>query len=359
MVKKGFLFTILSVVLISLLFILMTGQFALEKAQNARYLSGEASIAALLITDISQDYVHDILAYGAKETLLNVILELNESDEGLFAGDRDPDVEYSLFGNYGKFLEAYKRGLIEGKVGSEDWDRMENTSLNALFAKLGDTVGSTMDLELEFRVVPASVQIYHLDPMNITVRATILMDVRGQNIDIVNRVLYAQATIPIEGMPDPYLLVKTGGTFMRNITFSERTFTSVYDFDDLVGTVPEVYVSYVGAPSYLQRFSEEVQPNAHNFGIESIINLNDILALAEFTHYAEHPDQTRPFIDHALFSGIVFCTPGSTTGVEEYMYYTDFVGPHVVLDHRRMEYYTGLDPKDEPLEEPDYMKVCS
>jgi len=356
--KKGFMFTIISVVLLTLLYIMMMGNFALERSQQSVFVGGEKSAASLIAEGFMSAYLDDILAASAYNVLLAFTEELSLAEPDAVFEDVLVD---GLFSNATHFRHYFIEAMTNATINGQEWSRVEGDDLESIFSDIRDTSASSGLFSVNMAVVENTTSLYHNSPWSVRIHSTILVDFEGQQVDIVQMHFRPQIEISILNFTDPYLFVYSNGSVNQTITMSNRTFGAGGGFDvtQLIEHLAEQpsYIPRNNAPSFLQRFTHDAGPNKH--GIESLLQPDIVNALVD-AEFINDPEK-RSFAAHAFFSKSIFCDhvdPGSIGSPHlNNTYNISGMPSDFHLDTNSTRFYTGH-PSGDVMPPGLFTRVC-
>lgn len=273
--KKGVYFTLVSIIIITLMISHSNFVDNSRIKQKGQILSMRADNMNNLLTDIEKDIERMILISGYR-SILSVEKYLSDSEDFL---DDFNDVFSSLF--------------IYGSYNSTSYSLMDDASLLEWRDRIQE---ETSVLGLDFNIVPNKVWAEHIDPWTIIiyVNVTILL----QDIDIEwNYTKIFSNNIPIVDLEDPLYKINSLDKVTNLITKSTIT-----DFiDDLTNDTinfeihlnNSYYIESNSSPSFLMRFEGNLSNST--YGIESFVDLEEFNKQS-LTVY------NRSLIDYIYFS---------------------------------------------------------
>ncbi len=276
--KKGFVFTIIAIILASFLIVFSEMDYYNFKEKS---VITEQRIISMdnFIYDFEKDIERELLIGGYRGI---VGVEKYISENGSFVADFD------------KILaELFINGTVEG-VGS---GLMINASYNEWLVRINEE-SSKLNIKVESE--PRSFSVEQEDPWNII----LIFNVTYNITDVTSNSASWSVTqvfkkkIPITGFEDPLYTVKSYGLVTNVIyetIYNSTDFVDEANNNDTTHLQSHINNSYyqasILAPSFIMRFEGNLSPSP--YGIESIINLDDFKK-----QEVQRWERKRSFIDY-------------------------------------------------------------
>lgn len=278
--KKGIYFTMIGIVIISLVIGYSFLSDNSRDYQRSEIMEDRAYAMNDFLTDIEKDISRMIIISGYR-TFLS--LEKRISDERDYINDFD-DVFFSIF--------------INGSYNGTLYTLMDNSSMDAWNERIN--IESSV-LNLNFDITANSIDVYHIDPYEVEIRlnATIYLKDFYEPISFNYSKEFSEK-ISIIDFEDPMYKVETNDKItnvIRKSVFSDFVIDATNDSTNFYLHLNEsYYVESTDAPSFLMRMKGEFGPSF--YGIESYVNLED------FNKQSLAIDSDNSLIDYEYFSDV-------------------------------------------------------
>ena len=251
--KRGFLFTGLVIVMISL----FVPSYSIYSTTNERK-NTQKRVETLndLVFAIEQDLKRQLFtsAFRVIFSLQNQIVET-----GQFITNME-----------GKTQELF----LNGTVNSIQQEIMLGATLSDIQSSLNTKANK---INANITISRSNLTISQTDPWNI--RADLEIDILIEdvsNLALWNKTEEITAFIPIEGFEDPLYFINTNGLVANQINQTPHTnFVEDTNVTNLLDhATNSYYIASPDSPSFLQRFEGDLSANSN--GIESLVNLQKL-----------------------------------------------------------------------------------
>ncbi len=323
--KKGIFFTIIAIMLVTLLSIAFTPYDYVSYKDRIPAITGRIGVANTYVKTLEQSYVKAAVETSGRDALVALVLFINKTTYlPSFGAVNSTFSELMLNGSVnGTPVECYldnKPLTASVCIASlnPDYNVMKNKNLLFKFSSIENVSRDVLLIRTDFRdsndgYVVSLFQDNATGPWrvginlitNYTVDASIVYWNISQNITV---------NVPVEGLLDPVYLVNA--SFNNTIA---RTNSTVWDVNNLSKLVQEMKYSFEpNAPSFLMRLYYNLSNGGNNIsgsaccGIESPINPNRL----------NIPMCTKKsYIDWCFYSNN--CTQGDLYNINGITTYTD------------------------------------
>jgi hypothetical protein len=241
--RKGMFFTIIVIVLISILILSYTLYSQVETMSN-------------FIVSMEKDLSRQLYVSGFRSIF---VIEKSILENGQFISDLNAST-----------IELFINGSFHGipqtvMVGATFPDIVDSIKINS------EKMGIDTSLSL------ISFEFLQTNPWSVEARAKILFEIKDNgNLAMWNKTETITTQILVEKFEDPLYSVSTNGWVSNNITRSSFTnFVSGNDITNLSAhALGSFYIASSDAPSFLDRLEGKMSPNVN--GIESLVNLQKL-----------------------------------------------------------------------------------
>jgi hypothetical protein len=278
--KRGQLFTILTILLLALMFITLEIYSVFHEREA---IKTRVSTMDSFLHSIEKNLERQLYISGFRAVLL-------AGDEVTFRVGYIPNITEF-------FEEAFYNGTVNGVP--------SNLTVGATYDDMLNSINNNArKINVEIIMENTTVKFEHDGPWNIRftmISDFVMQDKQGlakwekkQNISVL---------LPVEGFEDPFFTVNSGAKISRKInrTIYEGNYVSVGDYSNLSDHFDkEYYAAHSDAPSFLMRLEGNMDPSPN--GIESFVKLSD------FENQQITVDYTKSVVDHEYFD------PGGASG---------------------------------------------
>ncbi|MBI2659224.1 hypothetical protein HYX05_03965 [Candidatus Woesearchaeota archaeon] len=275
MKKKGIFFTFIAITLMAVFILVFTPQADISLKKDTQSVASRISSIDSYVSDLQNNYFETILRAVSYKTVLSLIFYMNET------GSFVPNIDSA-------FYEVAMNGTISNVPIDNITGKaiMENNSLSNWSNKITETAQDTLNVNTTIKIINASItqtspwSIDAIMAVNFAVKSGIASWEKNSTI---------KSSFGIEGLPDPYYLVNTGGNYANyvkksTVEFSQWNITKVREH---VRNGTYVHWQDSKAPSFLMRFTNTIEPSAC-CGIESLANPNRIVPSDVIDSYADY-----------------------------------------------------------------------
>ncbi len=275
--KKAFVFTITSIIFLTVLMFSMKITHSYSLRDRSLVIGERVRSIDYFISDLEQDIRRGAFIAGFRALLG---LQQHITAQGAFLNDTQA---------------AFKEVFINGTIEDEPLSIMNETELVVWIDRMqqeADKLGIIFDYRID------GVRIFHANPWVVTIQLNISMNVTDrQGTATWERTSVIYSLVNITDFEDPLYTVYTGGRVANSIRKTNISdFTDGTDTDNLMYHIDnDLYISSPSAPSYIDRLSGEL--NASPSGIESIVNLNRFESV-------QLPLKNKTCVDYIYFSDL-------------------------------------------------------
>lgn len=250
--RKGLVYTIIAIVLVMVSIIM----FSVREGFKLRDETYIEEIRIKTMNEFMKDVQKD-MARGMKISSHRALLAIlaYETKSGVFVGDSKA---------------AFKEAFFNSTVNGSAMEVMQNASFTNWTARIksqAEKIGIGVDFDI------ASLAVEHASPWEISINASVninISDSKGTASWKSSKNLSAE--LSIRDFEDPLYIIKTSGRVSNVVKETDVAFTSTANLIRHINS--SFYIASATAPSYLMRLEGSL--GASNFGIESIVNLNEI-----------------------------------------------------------------------------------
>lgn len=275
MKKKGAIFTLLSLVMVSILFLLAQTNLS-EPVQSSSYVVHDR-------IDSTNYFIQDLERDIKRSTKI-------ATHRGLLGIQQQVTSE----GNYLHELdEAFNEMIVNGTYNNTYLSIMNNTELKTWFKRINQEANK-LSIHVDYRIQNVSVE--HTNPWEISIRMGIVLNVSDKAGGAYwNRDKVIESNLSIIDFEDPLYNVKTKGRIVN--TIEPTNITNFIDGENTSGLVEHVdgryYIENNASPSFLMRLEGNLSSSPH--GIESFVDLRRLEDMGIST-------KEKSTIDHIYFS---------------------------------------------------------
>jgi len=303
--KKGVLFTIVSIILVTTLIFFYISITKTSFGEKSKVIETRISTMDNFIFDIEED-VQRGLYISAIRSLVGISEYMSEN--GTFLAN---------------FNDSFNEIMLNGTINNNFINITEGANFKTWMNKVED-IAYKLDIDLNFhnlsvtanQVSPWDIKINVHGVMNLTDRKKLAAWYRDINISTI---------LNIEEFEDPLYTIATKGKFTNTIMASN--ITDFVDGSDATNLKTHInnswYIESVLAPSFIMRFSGNL--NASLYGIESVVNIVDLQASAP-----EYYESSTSTIDYQYFGNLTI----SNCQVNETLTEIDWFrldAPHLII----------------------------
>ncbi len=277
--KKGIFFTFIAIILISVFAFVFTPQADISLQKDKQAIRTRILSIDNYALDLENRYFEAVLRAVTYKATLSLIDYINSTG--------------SYVANTGS---AFSGVMLDGKINSMPIDDitgkkiMENNTLTNWSSRLAEAAKDTLNVDTAIAII--NVSVFQSDPWSIESRLEINYTIKS-NVAEWKKSSVITASIPIEGLPDPYYLANTNGAYTNEIKKSTVDFKRWNITKTREHLRNGTYVHWEGssAPDFLMRLTNTIS-NSSCCGIESLANPNKL----------GQPDQMESYSDYHFWS---------------------------------------------------------
>ncbi len=259
--KKAVFFTFIAVLLLSALVLSFSVYSRYSLRSKALVIETRVSTMNSFMKDIDKDVIRGgfISAHRSILTMVEYV-----SSNGVFVNNTEA---------------TFQETFLNGTINQEPQALMSDTTFNDWMTK---TASQANEINLELTFTMNSLAINQSDPWIVDVYINFSLDAEdATKIAAWNITRELKTSVPIEGFEDPVYAVYTGGKILN--TVNKTPFTDFVTGNDTSNLQQHAqgtyYLEWSTAPSFLMRIEGDL--NASPYGIESLINLQDLIDQGE------------------------------------------------------------------------------
>ena len=255
--KRGFVFTIVAVLLVS---VLISSTFLLTKSSyNKKSFVANSRVSSMndFILSIESDMERSMLISGYRSI---ISLQKQVSYNATFIPN---------------FSDTFEEIFVNGSVNGESVDLMKDASINDWISRINQ---ESRKVNIIFDFKTDTLNVYHDSPWSVVIELNGTMNISDVN-GLASWYYYKsfKKSIDIISFEDPLYTVKSLDKVTNIISKA-----SYNDFVNLTNNDTSVlsdhlnnsrYIASTDAPSFLMRFTGNLSPSP--FGIESLVDLQD------------------------------------------------------------------------------------
>ena len=322
--KKGFIFTFISVILVSVIMLAFLIQYTSRTQAEIEMTNTEVETINSFVKSLNNDYLPRALRVSGNQAILAL---LHCMDTNVVCDDRIEEIlndKGGYLGNDRQQLEAYIiNAIVDGEF-SYDYERPENPPpdlelmevdgvsynlplvLNEI-KNLAETTG--IDLNFEEIIKNRDIQditVDQTDPWNIhiTINIRYILSNKDEDIqwDYINQPKVIEALVPIFNFRDPIYLIADPDDPDDGVEISinESTYKFPSGVEDHVENT--LFLACDQAPDFLQRMQGSTEPSGA-YGIESMIDIKDSTQSAIDYQYIFRNDGENPSPENLIQIG--------------------------------------------------------
>ncbi len=310
--KKGFFFTFLAIMLVSILLIIFIKTPAAQSQKQSETVKIKVNLMNDFMLTLKNSYIPRILYFSAKEVLIN------------FSRTEDPSIFQDSTGPANKPIDVFGTVFADNMSGQ----------LNPLLLQISTISLSKLNIYSEINM--SSFTLVQQDPWTLQVSGLYSIYIRSNESDIIFNVTQQNVSvlIPIDGFEDP-LFARKAKLFSTNETTRIIKKSSNLHWDkDITAAFYQnkQYRESTNAPSFLDRVKGNYQSSS--FGIETLID--PITYTPNANGYAD--------IDYKFFTPISDCKYNSTDkSVVSNLYEIKYIQSGFYLDVEHIGKYNLTD----------------
>ena len=268
--KRGFIFTFISVILISVLVLAFLIQYTSRTGVNIEKTNTEVETMNSFVKSLNNDYLPRVMQVSGNQAILALLNYTSEQKEYLGEGN-------SLHYIVNTITEGeYKVGY----GGGDDGPKLEVMEIEGINYTLNDTLneikylaestGINFNFEEITQQFKQNMEVFQDNPWYVNISMVISYSIYNDNNDISwnYKSKRIKTSIPITSFRDPIYMIESG----INITINK----TAYDLPEQIE--PHVlftnFVKCSKSPNFLSRM-EGSTTASENAGIESLVNLKD------------------------------------------------------------------------------------
>ena len=275
MKKKGIFFTFIAIAIMAVFILVFTPQADVSLSKDTQAVAARISSIDSYVNDLQNNYFETILRSVSYKAVLSLIFYMNETGSFL------PNLNSA-------FYEVAMNGTINNVPIDTITGKpfMEDNFLSNWSNKITETAQDTLNVNTTIRILNASIS--QTSPWGIDSIMTVNFAVKS-SIASWEKNSTVTTTFGIEGLPDPYYLVNTDGTYVNHVKKSTVEFNqwSITKVREHIRNGTYVHWQYSKAPSFLMRFTNTIT-NSSCCGIESLADPNKITPSDQSRSYADY-----------------------------------------------------------------------
>ena len=273
--KKGIFFTFIAITIMAVFVLVFTPQAGISLKKDTQAVASRIRSIDSYVDDLQNNYFETILRAVSYKAVLSLVFYMNSTGSFL------PNLDSA-------FYEVAMNGTINN-VPVDTITRkaiMEDNALSNWSNKITKTARDTLNVNTTINIINAS--IFQTNPWSIDAVLTVNFAVKS-GIASWEKNSTIKSTFDIEGLPDPYYLVSTDGTYVNYIKKSAVEFNqwNIAILREHIRNGHYVHWQDSSAPSFLMRFTNTIT-NSSCCGIESLANPNKITPSDIMDSYADY-----------------------------------------------------------------------
>ena len=271
--KKGIFFTFISITIMAVFILVFTPQADISLQKDAQSIRARISSVDNYVDDLQNRYLETALRATTYKAALSLIYYMNST--GSYINNLD---------------SAFSEVMLTGKINGVPMEIMEGSTLTDWNSKIIQTAKDTLNVDTA--IIVNKVYATQTKPWNVDSSMNVSFTVISNAAQWEKNVTVT-ATMGIEGFPDPYYLVNTGGLYTNQIKKSSVLFNQwdITKTREHLRNGTYVHWQDSDAPSFLMRFTNTIAPS-NCCGIESLVNPNKI----------SPSDQRESYVDYLFWS---------------------------------------------------------
>jgi len=275
--KKAIVFTVISLVLLLLLFFSMNIDKTYSLRDKSFVIGERINTANHFINDVEKD-----IERGNFIATFRALLGIQQyiTGEGKFLNDTQAT-----------FMEVLVNGTIDGVYLSV----MNETELNVWISRI-QYEANKIAIVLDYRINDA--RLYHTNPWTVTCDLNVTLNISdARGTASWSRDQLISSTVNITTFEDPMYSVYTYGRVINTVEKSNITdFTDGDDTTNLLAHLDNsLYIESASGPSYIMRLSGSFSNST--YGIESLVNLKKLEDMLL-------PIEDKSSVDYMYFSPV-------------------------------------------------------
>ena len=250
--KRGFFLTMIALLLVSLFVIyLQISIISQTSPQNAANAALATSITSF-VSSMSDFYLQNILSVTLRSSLIGMNSYL-AGNNAFVPAQNQRTAFYQLITN--GTMYPYQNIVYS------------NETLNSLLPVFVSLVNAQLNIPLVLNYTPYQFTVTQDSPWTVTVRMVFLYSINQTDVVINNKTLEVYATVPINGLADPYSLINTHGAYAPNISQTNVSTWTIALWKKHI--LSQQFAADSLAPSYLDRLANvsSASPNGIEFFI--------------------------------------------------------------------------------------------
>ena len=302
--KRGFIFTFISVTLVSVLVLAFLIQYTSRAKAEIEKTNTEVETMNSFVKALNDDYLPRALRVSGNQAILALLQNMSENDAYITNGEiRNYIVNAMIDGEYNNNFGQPQGPLLKMMKDYEGANYTINDTLKEL-VHLANLTGITFRFD-EIRDNPSDLNTFQGNPWQINFTLKLTYEITNRKGDVSwsysNKII--RTSMPITAYRDPFYMIDQDGDGNPGVNITiNRT---IYDLPGEIN--PHVqYTNFLAcnqAPSFLNRMQKIT--TASEFGIESMVDF-------------KNPSQTA--IDYQYITGI---DPAQLTQIGNSGYYID------------------------------------
>ena len=279
--KKGIFFTFIAITIIAIFILVYTPQSDISLQKDFGSVAVRINSVDSYVDDLQNRYFETVLRATTYKTLLSLVFYMNRTP---------PDYLTNLD-------SAFQEVAINGTINKVPVDSitgkkiMENSTLINWSSKIIQAAQDTLNVNTT--IIINNVSITQTKPWSVDASLSLDIAVKSNVAEWNKKNVTVTTSMSIEGLHDPYYLVKTNGAYTNQIKISSVEFNkwNITFVREHLRNGTYVHWENSDAPSFLMRFTNTMT-NSSCCGIESLVNPNRI----------SPADQTESYVDYLFWT---------------------------------------------------------
>ena len=284
--KKGFFFTFLSIIAMSLFIVIFTPQSEVSYKKNSEAIKTRIFVIDNYVLELESNYLEVALRAASYKTILSLVYYVNQTRAPISNLDKS-FYEVVRTGNISNPLPVPIDSITGKKI-------MKSNYLMNFTDKIAETSEDALNVNTSIRINNAS--ITQVSPWELKSILDVNITVQSNEGEWKRNNVIVTTSFSIEEVPDPYYLLNLNGGYSNKVKRSSM------EFDEWNLTYVREHLrngTYVHwkdsqAPSFLMRLSGDMS-NSTCCGIESLVNPNRLTV----------PDVQESYVDYQFWTSTV------------------------------------------------------
>ncbi len=253
--KKGFFFTLIVILTITIFFI----SYEISSSDKTDAVAQRVATMDSFLFSLEENLQRQMYTLGFR-TIFEIENDIASTGNYTFSPNA-------------RFEEAFFNGTLYGTPRA--------LFIGATYADILQTINqNARKMNVNVTLSQPTIGVYQKDPWNIIVNITLNLTMEDNTkLARWNKIEYLDVPISIEGFEDPLYVINTGGLVTNKInkTFYEGSYVSTGNVSNLtVHAINLLYTNSTTAPSFLDRLQGINAPSP--YGIESFVSLPKLAA---------------------------------------------------------------------------------